>query len=506
MTQSISLPGRRPALSQPGSPVSATWVQNNGSRLVVLLPGTDLRKSEPGYLQAQNGELFVEPSIQTLPGDEVAVAYTNGEGSNARVHVVLLSVLASGKLRILSSFTTNKGEAEPDLALTASGSLLLATTKDEEGVALRSLQSQSLRGSRPLFIARDNARDPQLTSLSKNGLQGALLYRTDRSIRLALIEDTNARPKIRTDIQISDDSSSKGPAVSSDSDGLIAMSWAQLNREQPGYDVRLRSYTVGPNRLGPIRRAHDNAAGEQRDPMLAVQPDGLVRVVWRDNSGITESVATSINRITKSGGWKTIEENIISTAAIDPDVTSDNRSFPVFGWSSRGRDEVVTLSRSGKMKANQLNEERGERSGVASLEKANVIRASHGQDVLQGTKRNDLFKFLTRRHSLLEDYDVITGYNSNDRIDDHHARRNVKVDPITATSGLIRRLAPNQINRVCKPDKGFGTFGAVAFTVKGETGTWLAINDKRPGFQSDSDPIIYLKDFIPSIQDPIVIV
>ena len=158
------------------------------------------------------------------------------------------------------------------------------------------------------------------------------------------------------------------------------------------------------------------------------------------------------------------------------------------------------------MKANQLNEERGEGSGVASLEKANVIRASHGQDVLQGTKRNDLFKFLTRRHSLLEDYDVITGYNSNDRIDDHHARRNVKVDPITATSGLIRRLAPNQINRVCKPDKGFGTFGAVAFTVKGETGTWLAINDKRPGFQSDSDPIIYLKDFIPSIQDPIVIV
>jgi hypothetical protein len=35
-------------------------------------------------------------------------------------------------------------------------------------------------------------------------------------------------------------------------------------------------------------------------------------------------------------------------------------------------------------------------------------------------------------------------------------------------------------------------FEAVAFTVRGETGTWLAINDRRDDFPAKSDLIIYL--------------
>lgn len=35
-------------------------------------------------------------------------------------------------------------------------------------------------------------------------------------------------------------------------------------------------------------------------------------------------------------------------------------------------------------------------------------------------------------------------------------------------------------------------FEAVAFTVRGEPGTWLAINDRRDDFPAKSDLMIYL--------------
>jgi hypothetical protein len=91
-------------------------------------------------------------------------------------------------------------------------------------------------------------------------------------------------------------------------------------------------------------------------------------------------------------------------------------------------------------------------------------------------------------------------------IDDHHARKNVVVPPIIRSAGQIRSLSPAQLNRVCQRRFGYGVFGAVAFTVRGEPGTWLAINDRRDGFQANSDPIIHLADYSVSRTTPITII
>jgi hypothetical protein len=46
----------------------------------------------------------------------------------------------------------------------------------------------------------------------------------------------------------------------------------------------------------------------------------------------------------------------------------------------------------------------------------------------------------------------------------------------------------------------------VAFEVEGEAGTWLAINNRRDGFQANSDPIIHLSGFRVSEAMPITVV
>jgi hypothetical protein len=74
-------------------------------------------------------------------------------------------------------------------------------------------------------------------------------------------------------------------------------------------------------------------------------------------------------------------------------------------------------------------------------EEANRIVATLRRDLLEGTEGRDIFVFPTRRHSLRGRYDTITGYQRQDVIKDHHARKNVTVDPITSSAGTIRSLS-----------------------------------------------------------------
>lgn len=96
MTKPFVFSGTRAALSQPGRPTSAAWVDNNGRLLVVGRLAERGEKAELAVLRAQGGERFVQPSIQTLAGGDVAVAWSTGDGSNARVEVATLRPQANG--------------------------------------------------------------------------------------------------------------------------------------------------------------------------------------------------------------------------------------------------------------------------------------------------------------------------------------------------------------------------------------------------------------------------
>jgi hypothetical protein len=503
MTRAVSFPGRRPALSQPGQPLAATWVSNGGRQLVVARLGEKGGKAELAVLRAEGRERFAQPSIQSVGRGDVAVAWGNGDGPAARVEVAILRPLANGSLKVLSSFRTGSGEGEPDLSRTSGGRLLLATTRSSGGLAVRSLSTQRLRETTPLVINGDNPADPQLTRLSAGGLSGGLLYSTGSGIRLALLGEGRSRPELRREVEITGNASDKGPAVSSDGQGLVAMSWAQRDASQENFDVMVRSFSVGSNRLGSIRRAHADATAEQRDPMLAVQPDGLVRVVWRDQDRSRQGLATSLHRISDSGEWRRLDEKSLATRGSDPDVSSSREGQAVFSWSAGGGNgEKVNLLVENGSGAKGLQE----RPQSKEQRAMNEIRASLQKDRLRATSRSDVFVFPTRSHSLIDRYDVIIGYGRSDLIDDHHARRNVKVDPITNSAGRINDLNRAELNRVCKASNGYGVYGAVAFMVKGEPGVWLAINDRRSGFQEKSDPILHLQDFSPSARNPITII
>lgn len=502
MSKILSFSGYRSALSQPGRPVSAVWVDNNGSRLVVGRLAEGGQKAKLAVLSAQGGGRFVQPSIQALDGGDVAVAWSNDDGPTARVEVATLRPQANGSLRVLAAFRTDRGEREPDISLASGGRLLLATTRSEGGLAVRALDTQRLRDQRPLLITGNNPTDPQLARLSSLGLSGGLLYSTGDGIRLALLANRGSRLGLRRVLEISDDGSDKGPAVSSDGRGLVAMAWAERNAAQPGFDVMVRSLSVGSNRLGSVQRAHADPTAEQRDPMVAVQSDGLVRVVWRDVDR-RQRLATSLHRISASGEWRRLDERSFGARGFDPDVTSSESGSSVYSWSGGGSNqEKVNLLVESDILRKGLQQNSQSKEGA----ELNEIQASLQKDRLNGTKASDVFVFPTRNHSLIDRYDVITGYRRSDLIDDHHARRNVKVDPITDSAGRINSLTRNQLNRVGKASNGYGVYGAVAFTVRDEPGTWLAINDKRPGFQPNSDPIIHLRDFFPSASDPITIV
>lgn len=486
----------------PGQPTSAAWVDKNGRLLVVGRLAELGEKADVGVFRAQGGGRFVQPSIQTLAGGDVAVAWSTGDGSNARVEVATLRPQANGSLRVLSGMRTDRGEREPDLSLTSGGRLLLATSRSDGDLAVRSLDPYRLRDQEPLLITGAIPSDPQLASLSSQGLSGGLLYSTGDGIRLALLAPRGAALSLRRDLEISGDGSDKGPAVSSDGRDLVAMAWAARNAEQPGYDVMVRSFSVGSNRLGSSRRAHADPTDEQRDPMVAVQPNDKVRVVWRDVDR-RQGLATSVHRISDSGEWRRLDEQSIGERGSDPDVTSDRSGSSVYSWSTGG---------GGRGKVNLVVESGLNRKGLTvssqskSRGQANEIRASLQKDRLKATRESDVFVFLTRSHSLIDRYDVITGFSGSDKIDDHHARRNVKADPITDSAGRINGLTRKQLNRVCKTSNGYGVFGAVAFTVGDEPGVWLAINDKRAGFQPKSDPIIYLEDFLPSGRNQLTII
>ena len=502
MAKPFAFSGTRAALSQPGRPTSAAWVDNNGRLLVVGRLAERGEKAEVGVLRAQGGERFVQPSIQTLAGGDLAVAWSTGEGSSARVEVATLRPQSNGSLRVLSAMRTDRGEREPDLSLSSGGRLLLATSRSAGDLAVRSLDSQRLRDQEPFLISGNNPSDPQLASLSSRGLSGGLLYSTRDGIRLALLAPRGAGLSLQRDLEISGDGSDKGPAVSSDGRGLVAMAWAARNAEEPGYDVMVRSFSVGSNRLGSPRRAHADPAAEQRDPMVAVQPNGLVRVVWRDVDR-RQGLATSLHRISDSGEWRRLDEQSIGARGFDPDVTSDRSGSSVYSWSAGGggRGKVNLLGESGVNAKDFVASSRNR-----NRSQLNEIRASLQKDRLKATKATDIFVFPTRSHSLIDRYDVVTGFGRSDVIDDHHARRNVKVDPITDSAGRINSLTRQQLNRVCKASNGYGVFGAVAFTVRDEPGVWLAINDRRAGFQAKSDPIIHLEDFLPSGRNPLTII
>jgi len=502
-----SYPGHRLALSPAGPRPVAVWAASRDQSLFATWLDADGSTSSPIRIEQGVRQAFVQPVIQAISRRVVAIAWTDDSGPRPRAQLATYRLDGKGGSTLQRRFRSAPGQSDVDLSVTPGGDLVLASTRNDgqgQALVLRGFSQRGLRPSTRLVIEGDNPSDPQLASLSAGGADMAVLYREGGGISLAMLNVAAGRQI--TSLRLSGQRGAKGPALASDGSRQLAAAWAVRNAGT-GEDVQLQTINVVSGARSVLHQPHARALGDQRDPMVAISARGWIRTTWRDNSVSSTRISSGLSRLAGDGQWQRGSQ--FSTDAgvrsEDPDVITLSDGSARLGWTEeRGGNQRVLLSALPDRRFGAAgNPADPGRPGEGNR---NRIVATLQRDVLIGTPAQDVFVFPTRSHSLRDRYDTILKYRPDDVIDDHHARKNVTVDPIKRSAGTIRSLKRSELNTVCQQRFGYGVFGAVAFEVKGESGTWLAINDRRDGFQSNSDPIIHLADYTLSRTTPITIV
>ncbi|WP_461556938.1 bluetail domain-containing putative surface protein, partial [Synechococcus sp.] len=125
-----------------------------------------------------------------------------------------------------------------------------------------------------------------------------------------------------------------------------------------------------------------------------------------------------------------------------------------------------------------------------------------GKDILTGGAGVDTFVYNDLKESLLSGFDVITDYGAGEKV---IAGFNFEGDDLIASTGKASAFTEGAIGSVLS-NTIFLANNAVAFTVEGLRGTFLALNDARDGFQADSDALIHLSNYTIGSKTPISII
>jgi Ca2+-binding RTX toxin-like protein len=123
-----------------------------------------------------------------------------------------------------------------------------------------------------------------------------------------------------------------------------------------------------------------------------------------------------------------------------------------------------------------------------------------GKDTLTGGTGTDRFVFTSLADSLLAGYDVISDYTIGEQID---APPTVAAVVLNTSSGIAASLAAANIS------SALGVFAAntaKAFTVTGQSGTFLAFNDATAAFNAATDSIVQLSGYNISAANTVTIV
>jgi Ca2+-binding RTX toxin-like protein len=129
----------------------------------------------------------------------------------------------------------------------------------------------------------------------------------------------------------------------------------------------------------------------------------------------------------------------------------------------------------------------------------NTLIGSAQKDSLTGGAGRDTFGLASLSHSLLANFDVVTDYTSQDRIDSPTPAIN-----LSASSGNSVALTNAAIATVLS-SAAFPANSARAFTVTGQSGVFVALNNATAGFSSATDALLHLSSFSLSATNPIII-
>jgi endoglucanase len=125
-----------------------------------------------------------------------------------------------------------------------------------------------------------------------------------------------------------------------------------------------------------------------------------------------------------------------------------------------------------------------------------------GKDILTGGIGMDQFVLGALGDSLLGGFDVITDYTLGEQIDVPVA---IATSTLTASSGNATSLTATAIQAVLT-NGVFTANSARTFTVTGQTGTFLALNDGISGFNASTDSLIHLSNYTISTPNPVTLV
>jgi hypothetical protein len=127
---------------------------------------------------------------------------------------------------------------------------------------------------------------------------------------------------------------------------------------------------------------------------------------------------------------------------------------------------------------------------------ANRLKGLGGADVLTGggKKDRDVFAYTALNDSLLgagDGFDRITDFNRNDRLS---VPRTMRPQQLSSSRGTAASLTAPAIAAVLTT-ANFAANSVAAFQVSGRVGTFIAMNDGRPGFQAQSDGLLFLRNY-----------
>ena len=129
-----------------------------------------------------------------------------------------------------------------------------------------------------------------------------------------------------------------------------------------------------------------------------------------------------------------------------------------------------------------------------------------GKDTLTGSTGLDTLTYNSLGESLLTGFDVIQGYSGTGAsLDSINAPAPIAPITLTASKDTATALTEAAIQLVLT-NAAFAANTAAAFTVTGQSGTFIALNNGAAGFQAASDAIIQLSGYNIAAARPVVVI
>jgi len=200
-----------------------------------------------------------------------------------------------------------------------------------------------------------------------------------------------------------------------------------------------------------------------------------IRVRTTDQGGLVfeKDVALSVNNLVEK-----VSSSASTTLASNKDTLELTGTKNIFGTGNQFDNTII--GNSGK----------------------NKLTGGLGKDILTGAGGIDTFFYSSLKDSLISGFDVITDYTSGEKISTGF---DFEGDDLIASTGKATAFNEGAIGSVLSNTTFFAN-NAAAFTIEGLTGTFLALNDGRDGFQADSDALIHLSKYTIGSTTPISII